>query len=75
MGRRKIEIKLIKNERLRNVYPPIMQITYNKRKRGLLKKLVELSIICGISAKLEMKDSFGNVIVVDAKKEDEELKN
>lgn len=31
-----------------------------------MKKLVELSIMCGIKAKLEMKDSFGNLIVVDA---------
>lgn len=64
MGR--IEIKLIRNERLRNVPKPVIQITYNKRKRGLLKKMVELSIMCGIKAKLEIKDNFGNLIVLDA---------
>lgn len=72
MGRKKIEIKLIKNERLRKVRPTAIQITYNKRKRGLLKKLVELSVICGIQAKLEMRDSFGNLIVVDAGKNAEQ---
>jgi hypothetical protein len=32
---------------------------------------VELSVICGIQAKLEMRDSFGNLIVVDAGQRDE----
>lgn len=28
--------------------------------------MVELSIMCGIKAKLEIKDTFGNVIVFDS---------
>lgn len=28
--------------------------------------MVELSIMCGIKAKLEIKDTFGNVIVLDS---------
>jgi hypothetical protein len=28
--------------------------------------MVELSVMCGIKAKLEIKDSFGNLIVLDA---------
>ena len=39
MGRNKIKIKKIESDRIRS-------ITYFKRKRGLLKKAVELSILC-----------------------------
>jgi MADS-box transcription factor len=41
MGRKKILIKPISDERLRN-------ITFNKRKAGLLKKAAELSMLCNI---------------------------
>lgn len=41
MGRKKIVIKPITDERLRN-------ITFNKRKAGLLKKAAELSMLCNI---------------------------
>ena len=40
MGRRKIEIKLIEDDRNR-------QVTLAKRKLGLLKKAYELSVLCG----------------------------
>lgn len=40
MGRRKIEIKTISSEKNR-------QATFNKRRVGLMKKAMELSILCG----------------------------
>jgi len=40
MGRRKIEIVRIANERHRHV-------TFTKRKSGLIKKATELSVLCG----------------------------
>lgn len=39
MGRNKIKIEKIENERIR-------QVTFYKRKRGLLKKSMELSVLC-----------------------------
>ncbi|KZW01281.1 SRF-like protein [Exidia glandulosa HHB12029] len=41
MGRRKIEIKSITNERNRSV-------TFLKRKNGLFKKAYELGVLCSV---------------------------
>ena len=42
MGRNKIKIERIKSERNRN-------ITYIKRKKGLIKKAMELSVLCDVN--------------------------
>ncbi|KAJ7557418.1 hypothetical protein O6H91_05G126100 [Diphasiastrum complanatum] len=47
MGRRKIEIQKIKNDNARNV-------TFCKRKNGLMKKAFELSVLCGVDVGLLM---------------------
>ena len=46
MGKRKFEVaKLIENKTVRDK-------TFNKRKKGLIKKAMELSILCGQSVYL-----------------------
>ena len=49
MGKRKIELKLITDKKLRYVSTQINvkrnQICYNKRKRGLIKKAMELVML------------------------------
>ena len=54
MGRNKIEIEPIKEDKLRN-------ITFNKRKHGLLKKATELSILCNIKVVLFFTDLHNNL--------------
>ncbi|CDW89690.1 mads-box transcription factor [Stylonychia lemnae] len=50
MGRKKISIMtIIPDDRLR-------QVTYCKRKKGLLKKAMELSILCGIQINMILQD-------------------
>ncbi|CAD8115474.1 unnamed protein product [Paramecium sonneborni] len=54
MGRNKIEIQYIKDDRIRN-------ITFNKRKNGLFKKACELAILCNIKMLLCFTDLNGTV--------------
>jgi len=49
MGRNKIKIEKIKNDRIR-------QVTFYKRKKGLLKKAMELSLLCNVKILLSIVD-------------------
>lgn len=53
MGRKKIKIDYIADEKFRRV-------TYCKRKRGLLKKAMELSLLCGNDVLLIIRDKDSN---------------
>lgn len=55
MGRKKIDITPISYEKQRN-------ITFNKRKNGLLKKAAELSLLCQLKLFLAFTDLNGNLI-------------
>ena len=56
MGRNKIKMESIKNERTR-------QVTYYKRKKGLLKKSMELSLLCGVKVFLTIIDKKENFTI------------
>ena len=56
MGRNKIKIEKIKNERIR-------QVTYYKRKKGLFKKAMELSVLCDIKLFLSIVDKNDKQII------------
>jgi len=55
MGRRKISIQQITDPKLRN-------ITYNKRKNGLIKKAAEISLLCNINLMLVFEDLNGTLV-------------
>ena len=61
MGKKKINITKIKQERLRQVSTSLTlilcKITYCKRKKGLLKKAMELSLLCDVSVFLFIYDN------------------
>lgn len=54
MGKKKIEIKYIKDEKKRRT-------TFKKRQFGLLKKARELSILCGANVHVSMKNIETNL--------------
>lgn len=54
MGRKKIAIQTIDNDRAR-------QITFSKRKSGLLKKAYELSVLCGCEVGLIIFSANGKL--------------
>lgn len=55
MGRKKIIITPLENEKQRN-------ITFNKRKNGLLKKAAEISLLCKTKLFLAFTDLNGNLV-------------
>lgn len=55
MGRKKISIRRITNERVR-------QATFTKRKKGLIKKAMELSILCNCEIALTIMTKDNRVI-------------
>ena len=61
MGRRKIKIQRIQDERLRQVgldfsSSQSIQVTLTKRKKGLIKKAMELSLLTGVKIILSIFD-------------------
>lgn len=67
MGRNKIEIKYIVEQRKR-------QVTLNKRKGGLMKKAYELSVLCGSEVTVLIKDKRGQSYIYSSRDSDETLR-
>lgn len=68
MGRNKIKIEKIKNERIR-------QVTYYKRKKGLLKKAMELSLLCDVKVFLCIVDKNEKSMIFSSEKNIGEFAN
>ena len=60
MGRKKLEIKKIRDEKIRHVNFYFIQITYLKRKIGLFKKAAQLALLCGANVSIMLSDELGN---------------
>ena len=57
MGKKKIDnLKFVESNHVRN-------ITYHIRKRGLLKKCIELSSMCGLEVYLFIHDTKKNKVI------------
>ncbi|KAK7319024.1 hypothetical protein RJT34_03733 [Clitoria ternatea] len=54
MGKKKVEIKRIENKSTR-------QITFSKRRKGLMKKARELSVLCDAKVALVIFSSTGKL--------------
>lgn len=54
MGKHKTNLSPLRDEKLRN-------ITFNKRKMGLLKKATELSVLCNVKVYLMFTDMHNNL--------------
>jgi MADS-box transcription factor len=62
MGRNKIKIEKIKNERIR-------QVTFYKRKKGLLKKAMELGLLCDVKVFLCIVDKNDKSLLYSSDKD------
>lgn len=60
MGRNKIKIQKIANDRIR-------QVSYYKRRKGLIKKAMELSLLCDIEVFLSIVDKNNSLSVFSSK--------
>lgn len=69
MGRNKIKIETIKNDRIRQVRTTIIsKVTFYKRKKGLLKKAMELSMLCNVQVALCIVDKNEKVTIYSSAK-------
>ncbi|ORX33807.1 hypothetical protein BD324DRAFT_200472 [Kockovaella imperatae] len=66
MGRKKIEIRPLHDERNRNV-------TFLKRKAGLMKKAWELSVLCGADVSIVIFSAAGKAFEFSSKELDSEI--
>ncbi|KAM0936872.1 putative transcription factor MADS-type1 family [Dioscorea sansibarensis] len=66
MGRAKLQIKRIESMMNR-------QVTFSKRRNGLLKKVYELSILCDIDIALVMFSPSGKLVMFSSKKSIEDI--
>jgi MADS-box transcription factor, plant len=54
MGKKKVEIKLIEDKNSR-------QVTFSKRRKGLIKKASELAVLCDVKVGLVMFSNTGKL--------------